>query len=91
MAKEVFDRMVATGRAPAAIVAEDGLAQIDDEGALAALVADVVAQHPDAAAQVRAGKTATVGFLVGQVMKAAGGKANPRRVNELVRRALEAA
>jgi aspartyl-tRNA(Asn)/glutamyl-tRNA(Gln) amidotransferase subunit B len=90
-AKDVFERMIATGRTADDIVAAEGLAQIDDEGALAALVADVVAKHPDAVAQVRAGKTNTVGFLVGQVMKAAGGKANAKRVNELIRRALEAA
>jgi aspartyl-tRNA(Asn)/glutamyl-tRNA(Gln) amidotransferase subunit B len=91
MAKDVFETMFATGRTAEDIVAAEGLAQIDDEGALVALVADVVAKNPDAVAQVRNGKTATVGFLVGQVMKAAGGKANAKRVNELLRRALEAA
>ena len=49
----------------------------------------VVAASPDAAAQVRAGKTQTFGFLVGQVMKASGGKANPKLVNQLLRRVLE--
>jgi Asp-tRNA(Asn)/Glu-tRNA(Gln) amidotransferase B subunit len=48
----------------------------------------VLGRHPDVAAQFRAGKTATLGFLVGQVMKASGGKANPKVVSELVRRAL---
>ncbi len=91
IAKDVFDKMFTTGRPPDAIVAEEGLTQIDDEAALAALVAEVVTRHPDAVAQVRAGKSATLGFLVGQVMQAAGGKANPRRVNELLQRALEVA
>ena len=49
-----------------------------------ALIADVLAPNADAVAQYRAGKTATFGFLVGQVMKAAAGKANPKRVNELL-------
>jgi aspartyl-tRNA(Asn)/glutamyl-tRNA(Gln) amidotransferase subunit B len=50
----------------------------------------VLAAHPDAVAQYRGGKTTTFGFLVGKVMKAAAGKANPTRVNELLKRALEA-
>jgi len=50
----------------------------------------VLARHGDAVTQYRGGKTTTFGFLVGQVMKAAAGKANPRRVNELLKRALEA-
>ena len=64
------------------------LTQISDEGLLSARVADVVARHGDAVAQWRAGKAAALGFLVGQVMKATGGKANPRRVNELLKQAL---
>jgi aspartyl-tRNA(Asn)/glutamyl-tRNA(Gln) amidotransferase subunit B len=51
----------------------------------------VVARHGDAVTQYRAGKTASFGFLVGQVMKAAAGKANPRRVNDVLRRVLEQA
>ena len=55
---------------------------------VAALVADVLSSHPDAVAKYRSGNMSTFGFLVGQVMKAAGGKANPKRVNELLKRAL---
>jgi aspartyl-tRNA(Asn)/glutamyl-tRNA(Gln) amidotransferase subunit B len=88
VAKEVFEKMWATGRSAAAIVEADGLAQIGDEAALEAVVADVVARHPDAVAQFRAGKQATFGFLVGQAMKASGGKANPKLVSELLRKAL---
>ena len=54
------------------------------------LIGDVLAKNADAVAMYRGGKTTAFGFLVGQVMKAAGGKANPKRVNELLRRALEA-
>ena len=89
LAKTVFEKMFATGAAAEDIIAAEGLAQIDDEGALMALVDGVIGGHPDAVTQYRRGKTGTFGFLVGQVMKAAAGKANPGRVNELLRRALE--
>ena len=59
--------------------------------AIIELIATVLAAHGEAVAQYRGGKAATFGFLVGQVMKAAGGRANPKRVNELLRRALTAA
>jgi aspartyl-tRNA(Asn)/glutamyl-tRNA(Gln) amidotransferase subunit B len=87
-AKDVFERMWSTGRRPQAIVDEEGLGQIGDESALLAMVADVIGRHPEPVAQYRAGRTATFGFLVGQVMKASGGKANPKLVNELLRKAL---
>jgi aspartyl-tRNA(Asn)/glutamyl-tRNA(Gln) amidotransferase subunit B len=88
MAKDVFEKMLGSGRSADEIVAAEGLTQIDDESQIAALVTEVVAANADAVAQYRGGRTATFGFLVGQVMKAAGGKANPKRVNELLRRAL---
>jgi len=88
MAKEVFEKMYTTGRTAAAIVEAEGLAQIDDESLIARLIADVVAANADAVAQYRAGKASTFGFLVGQVMRAAKGKANPQRVNELLQKAL---
>jgi aspartyl-tRNA(Asn)/glutamyl-tRNA(Gln) amidotransferase subunit B len=88
MAKVVFDKMYDSGRTAEDIVAEEGLAQIDDEQALAAAVRDVLARHPEPVAAYRAGKSATLGFLVGQVMKATGGKANPARVNALLKREL---
>jgi len=90
MAKEVFEKMHASDRTAEAIVAAEGLAQIDDESQIAGLIAEVIARHGDAVTQYRGGKITTFGFLVGQVMKAAAGKANPRRVNELLKRALEA-
>jgi aspartyl-tRNA(Asn)/glutamyl-tRNA(Gln) amidotransferase subunit B len=89
MAKDVFEKMFASGRTAEDIVRAEGLAQIDDESAIAALIEGVLTANADAAHQYRAGKTATFGFLVGQVMKAAAGKANPKRVNELLKRALE--
>jgi aspartyl-tRNA(Asn)/glutamyl-tRNA(Gln) amidotransferase subunit B len=89
MAKDIFEKMYASNRSADAVVAAEGLAQIDDESEIARLVADVLATHAEVAAQYRGGKASAFGFLVGQVMKAAEGKANPRRVNELLKRALE--
>jgi len=89
-AKDVFDKMVDTGAAAASIVERDGLSQIDDDSQITSLVAEVVANNDDAIAQYRAGKASAFGFLVGQVMKATGGKANPKRVNEMLRKAIGA-
>jgi aspartyl-tRNA(Asn)/glutamyl-tRNA(Gln) amidotransferase subunit B len=88
VAKDVFGRMWASGRRAGDIVREEGLGQIGDEAALTASVERVLAAHPEAVAQARAGKTNLVGFLVGQVMKESGGKANPRMVSDLVRKRL---
>jgi aspartyl-tRNA(Asn)/glutamyl-tRNA(Gln) amidotransferase subunit B len=81
--------MYDSGRTAGDIVAAEGLAQIGDESALASIVEEVLARHADAVAQYRAGKTATFGFLVGQVMKGTGGKANPKLANQILRRELE--
>jgi aspartyl-tRNA(Asn)/glutamyl-tRNA(Gln) amidotransferase subunit B len=89
IAKTVFETMYSTGRSAAEIVEREGLARIDDEGALLETVRQVLAANADAAAQFKAGKQQTFGFLVGQVMKATKGKANPSLVNSLIRRALE--
>ncbi|HEX2460670.1 MAG TPA: Asp-tRNA(Asn)/Glu-tRNA(Gln) amidotransferase subunit GatB [Vicinamibacterales bacterium] len=89
LAKDVFAKMYNSGRSADEIVAADGLAQIDDETALLALVHDVISRHSDAVAQYRAGKNATFGCLVGQVMKGSGGKANPKLANQLLKRELE--
>ena len=89
MAKDVFAKMYESGRSAEDVVAAEGLGQIDDEGALLALVQRVMAANTDAVAQYRAGKNATFGFLVGQVMKGSGGKANPKLANQLLRRELD--
>jgi aspartyl-tRNA(Asn)/glutamyl-tRNA(Gln) amidotransferase subunit B len=90
MAKGVFEKMYASGQTADAIVAADGLAQIDDEAQIVALIAEVIGANAGPVADFRGGKTSAFGFLVGKVMKAAAGKANPKRVNELLKRALEA-
>ena len=87
--KQVFEKMYSSGRSAREIVDADGLAQIDDEGAVHAAVSKVLAAHGDAVKQYRAGKKQTYGFLVGQVIKSMGGKANPALVNTLVRRELD--
>ncbi len=89
--KAVLEKMWGTGRAADEIVRAEGLTQIDDEVALLAAVRGVMADHPKPVAQFRAGKTIAFGFLVGQVMKATGGRADPERVNALLRRELEQA
>jgi aspartyl-tRNA(Asn)/glutamyl-tRNA(Gln) amidotransferase subunit B len=88
IARDVFAKMWATLRPAGAIVAEEGLAQMDNESQIGALIGEVLARNGDAIEQYRSGKTTAFGFLVGQVMKATGGKANPKRVNELLRKAL---
>jgi aspartyl-tRNA(Asn)/glutamyl-tRNA(Gln) amidotransferase subunit B len=88
-AKSVFAKMYDSGRSADEIVQAEGLAQNSDEGALSAIVSEVLKLHDDAASQYRAGKKQTFGFLVGQVMKKSGGKANPKLASELVKRALE--
>jgi aspartyl-tRNA(Asn)/glutamyl-tRNA(Gln) amidotransferase subunit B len=91
VAKTVFEKMWSTGRAASGIVAEEGLGRIDDRAALEAVVRDVVARNGKSVAQYRAGKTRALGFLVGEVMKATRGQANPAIVNELILRELERA
>jgi aspartyl-tRNA(Asn)/glutamyl-tRNA(Gln) amidotransferase subunit B len=90
MAKGVFEKMLASDRSASEIVKADGLMQIDDEPQILAQIQLVLQANEDAVVQYRAGKATTFGFLVGQVMKTTGGKANPKRVNELLRRALDA-
>jgi aspartyl-tRNA(Asn)/glutamyl-tRNA(Gln) amidotransferase subunit B len=87
-AKRVFDVMWTSPRAAAEIVDAEGLAQMDDEAELARLVAAVVASHPAEVAQIRGGRNNVLGFLVGLVMKASGGNANPKTVTELLRRTI---
>jgi aspartyl-tRNA(Asn)/glutamyl-tRNA(Gln) amidotransferase subunit B len=88
IAKDVFAKMIDSGRAAEEIVQAEGLAQIGDESAIVEAIRDVLTRNADAAAQYRAGKQQTFGFLVGQVMKATKGKANPKLANELLRREL---
>jgi aspartyl-tRNA(Asn)/glutamyl-tRNA(Gln) amidotransferase subunit B len=89
-AKQVFERMFASGESADAIVQREGLAQIDDERAVVEMVRTTLAANADAVEQYRKGKQAAMGFLVGQVMKVAKGKANPKLVNAVLKRELDA-
>ena len=88
LAKEVFDEMWKTGKQAAEIVEEKGLKQISDTGEIEAIVAKIVAENAGQVAQFRSGNEKVVGWFVGQVMKATQGKANPKLVNEVLRKAL---
>ena len=88
-AKNVFERMWESGRSPAEIVKQEGLARIDDTDALRVIVANTLASNRAAVLKYRNGKTSTLGFLVGQVMRLTKGKANPQLVNELLSQMLD--
>jgi aspartyl-tRNA(Asn)/glutamyl-tRNA(Gln) amidotransferase subunit B len=89
IAKDVFAEMIETGADPAAIVEAKGLRQVTDTGAIEAAVDTALAANPAQVAQYAANPK-VLGFFVGQVMKATGGKANPALVNELLRKKLGA-
>lgn len=89
MGKQVFAEMMRTGEDPEAVIRRLGLKQISDAGEIEKLVEEALAGHPSAAAEVRAGKAQALGFLVGQVMKASQGRANPKAVNEMLKKRLE--
>jgi aspartyl-tRNA(Asn)/glutamyl-tRNA(Gln) amidotransferase subunit B len=89
-AKALLPRLRGTDQDPRALVEAEGLAQVSDRGALETAVREVVAKNPDQVAQFKAGKDKVLGFFVGQVMKATGGKANAQLVQELLRAALQA-
>jgi aspartyl-tRNA(Asn)/glutamyl-tRNA(Gln) amidotransferase subunit B len=88
IAKDVFGRMRESGEDPAAIVRREGLTQVADAGQLEALVDQAIAANPKAVADFRGGKAAAAKALVGQVMKASGGKANPAMVDRLIQQKL---
>ncbi len=89
IAKDVFEKMWASGEAPGAIVAREGLVQVSDESALQQAIDAVLAASPEQVATYRKGKTGTLGWFVGQVMKKTGGKANPQALNALLKKALD--
>ena len=87
-AKDVFGKMYESGQSASEIVEREGLAQIGDKESLHTIVCETINANADAVTQYRAGKHATFGFLVGQVMKVSQGKANPKLVNELLKEEL---
>ena len=88
IAKDVFERMWTSGESPRSMVAREGLTQVSDEGTIQAAIDEVLAANPGQVATYRKGKTGTLGWFVGQVMRKTGGKANPQLVNDLLKKAL---
>jgi aspartyl-tRNA(Asn)/glutamyl-tRNA(Gln) amidotransferase subunit B len=87
--KSLIPKVQETGKPPKQIVEDEGLAAVSDTDAIRAIVAQVVAEHPDEAATYRAGKTSIIGWFVGQVMRASRGKADPQTAQELLREILD--
>jgi glutaminyl-tRNA synthetase len=84
IAKEVFEQMSKSGEDPKKIVEDRGLMQISDRSKILPIIDDVISNNPENVEKYRAGNSKLLGFFVGQVLKATGGKANPKIVNELV-------
>ena len=89
IAKEVFAEMFESGKAAAVIVEEKGLKQVTDTGAIEAVIDEVMARETQKVEEYRSGKDKLFGFFVGQVMRASGGKANPKMVNEVLKKKLD--
>lgn len=87
-AREIFPELYSSGKTPEQIVQEKGLTQVSDEGTLEKIIDEVLVKNPAQVAQFKEGKQQVLGFLVGQVMKASGGKANPGKVNDLLKKKL---
>jgi aspartyl-tRNA(Asn)/glutamyl-tRNA(Gln) amidotransferase subunit B len=88
-AQQVFAEMFDTGKAPAVIVQEKGLAQVSDTGAIEKFCDEAIAANPNPVADYKAGKVAALNSLKGQVMKLSKGKANPALVGEILERKLK--
>jgi aspartyl-tRNA(Asn)/glutamyl-tRNA(Gln) amidotransferase subunit B len=88
-AQTVFAEMFETGKPPAAIVQEKGLAQVSDMGAIEKFCDDAIAANPNSVADYKSGKVAALNFLKGQVMKLSKGKANPALIGEILERKLK--
>jgi aspartyl-tRNA(Asn)/glutamyl-tRNA(Gln) amidotransferase subunit B len=86
--KAVFEKMVATGKAADAIIAEEGWVQVADPAALRPVLQEIIDAHPEQLAQYAAGKSKLFGFFVGRAMQATRGKANPALVNQLLQELL---
>ena len=87
LAKDVFDIVWTEGGNPAEIVEKRGLKQVTDTGAIEKVVDEIMAANPDKVADAKS-KPQAIGWFVGQVMKASGGKANPQAVNALLKQKL---
>ncbi len=88
IAKDVFEEMFATGKDAAAIVEEKSLRQVTDTGAIESVIDEVLGENAGKVAEYKGGKEKLFGFFVGQVMKKSEGKANPKMVNDILRKKL---
>ena len=89
IAKQVFEEMAKSGENPTKVVEDKGLVQISDPAKISPIIDEIIAKNPDNVAKFKAGNTKLLGFFVGQVLKATGGKANPQVVNKLVHEKLK--
>ncbi len=89
MAKSVFEEMFDNGKEPDLIIKEKGMVQISDESTLIKIIEEVTANNAGVVEDYRNGKEKALGFLVGQVMKATKGQANPAAVNKLLKKHLK--
>ena len=89
IAKQVFEEMARSGEDPASIVRAGGLEQISDPAQIVPVIEEIISANPENVTRYKEGNSRLLGFFVGQVLKATGGKANPRVVNELVEKALQ--
>lgn len=85
-AKEVLPRMIDTGLSAREIIEREGLAQVSDDTALETVIDAVITENPKVVEQIRSGKEQAMGFLVGQAMRRTQGKANPKRLGEIIKR-----
>jgi aspartyl-tRNA(Asn)/glutamyl-tRNA(Gln) amidotransferase subunit B len=88
LAKEILPKMFESGESPLVIAEREGLKQISDSGALEKIADEIIAANAKQVEQYKSGKTTVLGFLVGQVMKASRGQANPAAVNEVLKKKL---
>ena len=88
IAKEVFESMAVSRKAAAAIIEEKGLKQVSDVKELTKVIKQVLSDHPNELSEYKNGKEKVFGFFVGQVMKLTAGKANPAKVNEILKKEL---
>jgi len=86
--KSVLEKMLKTHKTASEIIEEKGLRQVSDEEEIRRIIDEVLGKNPTQVAQFKEGKQQVLGFLVGQVMKASSGKANPGKVNELLKKKL---
>lgn len=86
--KDVLTFVIDTGKSVDTIIEEKGLAQVSDDSTLEKLVQEIINEHKDIADQIRGGKESAVGFLVGQAMRKTQGKANPKKIGDIIKKAL---